>query len=245
MKRSITTLLFIMSTPTVLFAQECVPHLSMGQPGESDVVLCREGYAVGYNEQLKVADWVAYYVTKESVNAYSPRTDYFKLDFEIDPPFRASSFDYNHSGYDRGHLAPAGTIDFSKHSVQQSFLMSNIAPQLPGFNRGGWKGLEQYVRDWANVYQSLYVVTGPIWDGEESYIGNGVYIPNRFFKVILDPQMNEAIAFILPHRKISTSELPLFITTVDDVEEATNLNFFNVIPDSIEGDMEQQHWEMW
>ena len=65
------------------------------------------------------------------------------------------------------------------------------------------------------------------------------------FKVILDSQMNEAIAFILPHRKISTSELPLFITTVDDVEEATNLNFFNVIPDSIEEDMEQQNWEMW
>lgn len=86
---------------------------------------------------------------------------------------------------------------------------------------------------------------GPIWDGEESYIGNGVYIPNRFFKVILDPQMNEAIAFILPHRKISTSELPLFITTVDDVEEATNLNFFNTIPDPIEEVMEEQYWGIW
>lgn len=237
MKRSLTTLLILMSTPTVLFAQECVPHLEMGQPGESDVILCRDGYAVGYNEQLKVDDWVAHYVTKESMNAYSPRTGYIKLDFEIDPPFRASSFDYNLSGYDRFHLAPAGTVDFSKQSVQ----LSNIAPQLPSFNRGGWKGLEQYVRYWANVYQSLYVMTGPIWDGEESYIGNGVYLPNRFFKVILAPQMNEAIAFILPHRIISTSELPLFITTVDDVKEATNLNFFNVIPDSIEEDTEQQN----
>ena len=65
------------------------------------------------------------------------------------------------------------------------------------------------------------------------------------FKVILDSQMNEAIAFILPHRKVSTSELPLFITTVDDVEEATNLNFFNTIPDPIEEVMEEQYWGIW
>ncbi len=208
-------------------------------------MLCRDGYAVGYNYNTKNADWVAYHITAESVNASYKRSNSFKEDAELPDYARSTLADYSNSGYDRGHLAPSAAMDFSQQSMQQSFLMSNMSPQLPGFNRVGWRLLEEHVRDLANEYNELYVVTGPIYQGGENAIGNGVVIPSAFFKVILDPAFNDAIAFIVPHRDVSGSELANFITTIDEVERLTQLDFFSAVDDSTEASMEAQVWEMW
>ena len=244
MKKSILAILLCATTFSVT-ANTCHQHLDKGAPDKSDQLLCRDGYAVGYNYQTKVANWVSYHITAESVQKFYKRSNYFKTDYEIPSPYRATASDYTKTGYDRGHLAPSGTMDFSQESMKQSFLMTNMAPQLPGFNRGGWKALEDTVREWAETYDELYVVSGPIWDGNETYIGNGVYVPKSFYKVILDPYYNEAIAFVVPHRKVSSSEIENFITTVNKVEDLTGLDFFNELPDYIEETVENELWNMW
>ncbi|MEF1190237.1 DNA/RNA non-specific endonuclease, partial [Vibrio parahaemolyticus] len=194
----------------------------------------------------KNADWVAYHITAESVNITNKRSNAFQEDTEMPDYARSTLADYKGSGYDRGHLAPSATMDFTQESMKQSFLMSNMSPQLPGFNRVGWRVLEEHVRDLANEYNELYVVTGPIYQGNEGTIGNGVAIPSAFYKVILDPSFDEAIAFIVPHRDVSSSELTNFITTIDEVERQTGLDFFAQTPDSIEDNMESVKWEeMW
>lgn len=228
-------------------AETCGQHLDKGMPStNSDQFLCRDGYAVGYNYDTKNADWVAYHVTAESVNITNKRSNSFKEDTEMPDYARSTLADYKGSGYDRGHLAPSATMDFTRESMKQSFLMSNMSPQLPGFNRVGWRVLEEHVRDLANEYNELYVVTGPIYEGNEGAIGNGVVIPSAFYKVILDPSFDEAIAFIVPHRDVSSSELANFITTIDEVERQTGLDFFAQTPDSIEDNMESVKWEeMW
>ena len=225
----------------------CGQHLERGQPSQfSDQVLCREGYAAGYNYQTKNADWVAYHITAESVNLNYKRTNAFKSDSELPKETRSTLSDYAGSGYDRGHLAPSATMDFSRQSMLQSFLLSNISPQLAGFNRVGWRALEKHVRDLANEYQELYVVTGPIYQGQEEKIGRGVVVPGAFYKVILDPYFNDAIAFIVPHRNVSAEELSHFIVTIDEVEDQTGLDFFSKTPDTIEQQMESALWsEMW
>lgn len=242
---SITTLLLHVA-PFSSASETCGEHLVKGMPSNnSDQVLCRTGYAVGYNYQTKNADWVAYHVTKESVNAQFKRSNNFKVDVELPEYAQSTLSDYSKSGYDRGHLAPSAAMDFSQQSMQESFLLSNMSPQLPGFNRVGWRLLEEHVRDLANEYQELYVVTGPIYDGNEASIGDGVVIPSAFYKVVLDPYYNDAIAFIVPHRDVSGSELVNFVTTIDDVEERTNLDFFANTNDDIENSMEAMLWEMW
>lgn len=234
----------VLSLPA--FAETCGQHLQKGMPSvHPDQVLCREGYAVGYNYTTKNADWVAYHITAESVNASYKRSNSFKVDNELPEYARSTLSDYSGSGYDRGHLAPSAAMDFSQTSMQQSFLMSNMSPQLPGFNRVGWRLLEEHVRDLANEYHELYVVTGPIYQGGDGSIGNGVAIPSAFYKVILDPAFNDAIAFIVPHRDVSGSELVNFVTTVDEVERQTQLDFFSEIADASEESMEFQLWEMW
>lgn len=241
----LTTLLLTI-TPFANATETCGEHLVKGLPSEnSDQVLCRTGYAVGYNYQTKNADWVAYHVTAESVNAQFKRSNNFKVDAELPEYAQSTLSDYSKSGYDRGHLAPSAAMDFSQESMQESFLLSNMSPQLPGFNRVGWRLLEEHVRDLANEYQELYVVTGPIYEGNEASIGDGVMIPSAFYKVVLDPYYNDAIAFIVPHRDVSGSELVDFVTTIDEVEQRTNLDFFAHTSDDIENSMEAMLWEMW
>ena len=241
----LVSLVTLLSLPAL--AETCGQHLDKGMPStNSDQFLCRHGYAVGYNYDTKNADWVAYHITAESVNITNKRSNTFKEDTEMPDYARSTLADYKGSGYDRGHLAPSATMDFTRESMQQSFLMSNMSPQLPGFNRVGWRVLEEHVRDLANEYNELYVVTGPIYEGNEGTIGNGVVIPSAFYKVILDPSFDEAIAFIVPHRDVSSSELANFITTIDEVERQTGLDFFAQTPDSIEDNMESVKWEeMW
>lgn len=241
----LVSLVTLLSFPTL--AETCSQHLDKGIPStNSDQFLCRDGYAVGYNYDTKNADWVAYHITAESVNITNKRSNSFKEDTEMPDYARSTLADYKGSGYDRGHLAPSATMDFTRESMKQSFLMSNMSPQLPGFNRVGWRVLEEHVRDLANEYNELYVVTGPIYEGNEGTIGNGVVIPSAFYKVILDPSFDEAIAFIVPHRDVSSSELANFITTIDEVERQTGLDFFAQTPDSIEDNMESVKWEeMW
>ncbi|HGY9610440.1 DNA/RNA non-specific endonuclease [Vibrio harveyi] len=241
----LVSLVTLLSFPTL--AETCGQHLDKGMPStNSDQFLCRDGYAVGYNYDTKSADWVAYHITAESVNITNKRRNSFKEDTEMPDYARSTLADYKGSGYDRGHLAPSATMDFTRESMKQSFLMSNMSPQLPGFNRVGWRVLEEHVRDLANEYNELYVVTGPIYQGNEGTIGNGVVIPSAFYKVILDPSFDEAIAFIVPHRDVSSSELANFITTIDEVERQTGLDFFAQTPDSIEDNMESVKWEeMW
>ncbi len=242
---SLTTLLLHVA-PFSSASETCGEHLVKGVPSNnSDQVLCRTGYAVGYNYQTKNADWVAYHVTKESVNAQFKRSNNFKVDAELPDYAQSTLSDYSKSGYDRGHLAPSAAMDFSQESMQESFLLSNMSPQLPGFNRVGWRLLEEHVRDLANEYQELYVVTGPIYEGNEASIGDGVVIPSAFYKVILDPYYNDAIAFIVPHQDVSGSELVNFVTTIDEVEERTNLDFFANTSDDVENSMEAMLWEMW
>jgi endonuclease G len=206
------------------------------------------GFTLKYNEEYEQAEWVAYQLTKEEVLGEFGRRNNFRKDPLI-LTGSATLKDYKGSGYDRGHLAPAGDMKWSKEAMSDSFYMSNMSPQLPQFNRGIWKSLEALVRKWAIEHEEIYIITGPILtDGPYETIGeNEVAIPKRYYKVILDyvgPDI-KAIAFIISNEK---SKIPLcaFAVTVDTVEYITGIDFFYLLPDEIEEDLEgQAHYFAW
>ena len=205
----------------------CHGHVALGIPGLEDKLLCREGYALGYNFQKKAPTWVAYRLTSESVNRKFKRSSSFREDEELPVEYRTLLSDYKDSGYDRGHMAPSATVDSSHNAMEESFLLSNMTPQLSGFNRKGWRILEEKVRDWTNNRGELYVVTGALFEGEgkPKVIGNGVYVPSHFYKVVYDWASQEAIAFIVPHKAFSKSELSNFIVSIDEVEKRSGFDF--------------------
>ena len=223
----------------------CNGHVAYGIPGPEDQHLCREGYAVGYDYDRKIPAWVAYRLTPDSVNKKFQRSNKFKIDTEIPIQYQSKLSDYRGSGYDRGHMAASATVDCSYKAMMESFLLSNMTPQLPGFNRQGWKYLESYVREWTNERGELYVVTGVIFEGNYAIIGNGVHVPTHFYKVIYDSVSQDAIAFIVPHRAVSKKELSVFIVSVDEVESRTGLDFNSLLEDALEDDIEDDIEEMW
>ncbi len=153
----------------------------------------------------------------------------------------AKSSDYTKSGYDRGHLCPAADMGFSPTSMEESFLMSNISPQAPDFNRGIWKELETEVRKWAKKEHQIYVVTGPVFKDNKGTIGaDKVLVPGYFFKIIYEETDEpKIIAFVFPNRK---SDRPLtdFTVSVDEAEKLTGFDFFSQLPDELEAKLESR-----
>jgi endonuclease G len=191
-------------------------------------------FSLAYNEKAEQADWVAYRLYPNSINSAVKRKNNFRKDYKIITS-SASLEDYKGSGYDRGHLAPAKAMSYSVQSVSESFLMSNMSPQLPSFNRGVWKRLEKQVRDWIAISDSLYVVTGPVLNSSLPTIGvNKVSIPRAYYKTILRFYKGDinGIGFLLKHEK-SSKKIADFATSIDTIEKITGLNFFYLL-DSVQ-----------
>ena len=151
---------------------------------DTAVIIRCAGFTVKYNETYEQAEWVAYQLTDDEVDSEEfDRTN----DFREDPRVltgTASLKDHAGSGYDRGHLVPADDLEWSETAMSESFLMINISPQEPGFNRGIWKKLENRVRKMAIENEEVYVVAGPVLtDGPFESIGpNEIAVPKRFSK---------------------------------------------------------------
>jgi endonuclease G len=198
-------------------------------------------YTLSYNEACEQANWVYYSLTDSMVlNSVEERKNNFKMD-KLVATVSAKSSDYTNSGYDRGHLCPAADMGFNSVAMEESFLMANISPQAPDFNRGIWKELETTVRKWAIKEHQLYIVTGPVFNNCKSAIGKEeVMVPGYFFKIIYDPtDEQKIIAFVLPNQK---SDRPLtdFAVATDEAERLTGFDFFSQLPDDLEEKLESK-----
>jgi len=167
------------------------------------------------------------------------RSDNFRIDPEI-PTGSATPDDYKRSGYDRGHLLPAADMSWSPEAMSLTFLMSNMSPQEPSFNRGIWKKLEARVREWAVEDGLIYVVTGPVLEDGLPEIGTDrVSVPRYFYKVILDYQEPDikGIGFVMANQK-SKLDIYHYAVSIDSVEKLTRLDFFPALPDEFEETIE-------
>ena len=225
-------------------------------------VICHAGQVVAFNPVHNVSDWVAFRLRREDLLAGDvERKDAFRGDPEVPEGHRVVKSDYTGTGYDRGHLAPAGAMKWSPEAMSESFFMTNMAPQVGiGFNRHIWKSLEQRMRQWACARGDLYVVTGPLYEERpikqlvydkdgDGVDDNGVLVdvPSHFFKFAFDPVRIEAIAFILPTRKLETKDLPKFLRSIDEIEGRARLDFLPMIWDraeqAIENHKQPRLWE--
>ena len=210
---------------------KCGEYTKYGIPSTQGDLLCRKGYALAHNPDRKVPDWVIEHLTKAKANGPVPRSDDFRADPDLAPAKRAALSDYQGSGYDRGHMAPAGDMQWNEVAMSESFLLSNMAPQIgPGMNRGIWKDLEEKVRTWAIHRGEVYIITGPIYAHEPSIktIGaNHVAVPAYFYKIIYDPVKVQAIAFVIPNESIKNYELADYLISVKTVESLSGLNFLS------------------
>ncbi|HRW22485.1 MAG TPA: DNA/RNA non-specific endonuclease, partial [Bacteroidales bacterium] len=192
-----------------------------GLPSVSDneELIWHSSMVLVYDEQHEIAKWVAHIllsdVTRGSVsrtNDFRPDSlvktgstieeDYFLKHLQAD-----STYKYDGYGYDRGHLAPSADFRWSERALSESYLYSNIAPQLPEFNRNKWADIENFVRAYMYRYpkSQLFVVTGPVLNDELPKLErspNRVSIPEQYYKVIMDFEAKRGMAFLVPHKNL-------------------------------------------
>lgn len=235
------------------------PEIALGVPGE---YLERHGYILGKPGHF--TPWVCEHLTKASFVQRSKRDDFtFYADDDVPSEFRATLWDYHGSGYDRGHMAPAGDCEHDAMAMRDCFRLSNMMPQTPELNRVEWRKLEEHVRDLAREDGvQVWVFTGPAFvpdeTGEIRFEALGdhqVWIPSHCWKVVFIrddlPAGEKPISKL--HAKLGSSgEVAAWLmpnvanppkfedcrVSVDEVEKAAGLDLFSALPDEIEEGLE-------
>ncbi|RPD65858.1 hypothetical protein L226DRAFT_500014 [Lentinus tigrinus ALCF2SS1-7] len=234
--------------------------LKYGHPGPVSDLLVRRAYITAYDRQRRHPAWTAEHLTLASLgkSAIQPRIEgagdransQFKEDQSIPAMFRAKLQDYFRSGYDRGHMVPAADAKTSQVAMDETFLLTNIAPQVgDGFNRHYWAYVEDWCRRLTSSFADVYVFTIPLylpkldadgkWRVSHEVIGNppNVSVPTHFAKVVLtskpsSPSTPDVLeiatgAFVLPNAVIpDEAKLENFVVPVDAVERAAGLTLF-------------------
>ncbi len=203
-------------------------------------IIKHEFFTLSYNEKYEQAEWVAY----ELKSSMLLKNRFDRPFFIEDPLVGTNSADwknYKKSGYDKGHLCPAGDMKFSKKAFDDTFFTSNISPQKHDFNDGVWNRLEEKVRYWAQKNKSIYVITGGVLNENLKTIGKeNVAVPEYFYKVLLYNENGnyKMITFLMPSQK---SDLPLykFVIATDELEKMTGIDFYPKLPDTIENQLEK------
>ena len=203
-------------------------------------VVKHDFFTLSYSEAHEQAEWVAYSLSRKDLSENEFERPFFIEDKSIKTE-SADWRNYKNSGYDRGHLCPAGDRKFSLEAYNETFLTSNISPQDCEFNSGIWNRLEQKVRFWAEKYDGVYVVTAGVLKGSLKTIGDeNVSVPNEFYKIVVDASDGnyKAIAFLIPNKPSSKSFYE-YAVSIDEIEAKTGIDFFPNLPDSTENNLER------
>lgn len=212
-------------------------------------VITHTGFSLGYSEYNEQAAWVSYVLLPEECSGEEERSSSFYTDPKVTTG-SATNDDYKGSGYDRGHIAPAGDMGYSAITMKESFFYSNMSPQVPSFNRGIWKKLETQVRDWAKNGDTLLVITGPVLSDSlqlEKIGPNEVRIPKSYYKAIIKrtDAGYTAIGFILPN-EASSASLSTYVVSWDEIEKQTGLDFLPGIAKkkqkAVESNVKLENW---
>jgi endonuclease G len=168
--------------------------------------------------------------------------------------YQVTPNDYRNTGYDRGHIVPSGDRTRSGSDNSATFFMTNILPQAPQNNRGVWRELEEYSRDW--VYQfdwTLYILAGG-YGVQDTLAAGRVTVPSRLWKIIVVIEPGETIADIdaetpiiavdMPNRDTAIEDWRVYQTTVDRIELATGYDFLSTVPVATQAILEAAEFDL-
>lgn len=207
---------------SIPFDMDYVPSSNQNQ------LVIHDYYMLSYSEPHEQAEWLAYELKKEHLTTNNRKRPYFIED----PKVKSKSAhwrNYKNSGYDRGHLCPAGDRRFSEYAYNETFYTSNIAPQDRAFNAGVWNRLEMQIRQWCKRYGKLNIIVGGVLENDLKEIGSeDVDVPNSFYKLVYKNNGNsiKVLAFLFPNKE-SNEDLDSFLVPIDELEELTGIDFFH------------------
>jgi endonuclease G len=204
--------------------EQCKIHQPFGfsKSEKQTSEICRQAYYVAYDANAKIPAFVSYNLTPEHALGCVERSNEFATDKSIENG--ATPEDYVGAGYDKGHMAPDGDLSWSQQVELESFLMTNMTPQLPGLNRGIWKLLETNVRGWAvQMKQPFTIMSGSIYNDKDKKIGKGVVVPNSFYKVVINNETKQYAGWLFPQAENLGKDITKYRAKIDDIVKKANV----------------------
>lgn len=237
------------------------PELRYGAPN-CDQILTNRFFTIGYSWYFRQPKWTLEIINREADNVHDlddvERNDYFRADLRIPKRFRAGLGAYKDSGFDRGHLVASANQDLEYIQNSETFLLSNMSPQVPQFNRGIWKDLEAEIRrldETAEVLET-YVLTAPVFyfgqaievieDNEEDY-GISVPIPHAFVKSVLTEDIRGRLklwTFEMKNEKLD-GDLEDYLVVTYDAEQLVGGRFWDRVAGGDLHDSKSSKGKMW
>jgi endonuclease G len=234
------------------------PHLYQGSDITFEVTHSTSQYGITYSLEWdgtkKANRWTCYEFYADNKVKNTSRTSGFKADPDIPSKYQHTSGDFN--GFSRGHLCPSADRLCSAEQNRQTFYLSNMQPQWQNHNGGIWNNLENQVRSWADICDTLYVVKAATIDNDDQvYTADEVsqisssssfdgVVPKYFYTALLaynkSTNTYHAIALWTLHNNNAQSgtSLESLAISIDELEKRTGIDFFCNLPDDIEQQVE-------
>ena len=195
-------------------------------------------YTTCYSKDHRQAMWTFHKLEEESIDGSVSRTNNFRRDPNIDYPVDNTA--YRYTGFDRGHLVPAGDMKLNYIAMSESFYMSNMSPQRPGFNRGIWRALEMGIRNMTLKLGEAYIVTAPVLEAGLTRLFSGISIPNSFYKIAYFPKAKIMRAYLIENQSQRGRNFREFQVTVNQLELMTGIDFFSSLEENFQEDLESR-----
>jgi endonuclease G len=187
--------------------------------------LCYQSFAVLYSGVSKTPVFVAERLNRAQLEDAKDekRTNRFFADARLRKAERAELDDYKGSGFDRGHMAPAGDMPNAR-AMAQSFSLANMVPQAPKNNQKTWNGIEQATRKYVmRAKGDVYVISGPVYEGKPKTIGSRrVWVPKHLYKLVYDPAAGRAWAHWIENTNEARAGKPI---SYEELVRRTNIEF--------------------
>ena len=213
------------------------------------------GFILGYSDLRGNPLWVEYALTPEANTPSLKRPNRFETDWRSIN--RVSHDSYQNSSYDRGHMAPNFAMShlYGRAGQADSFLMTNVTPQKPKLNQQLWQHLEEAeIKHFAKNFGKVWVIVGPVFSGTVERLNSDwtVEIPDAFYKIYTTEAFagkpSIALGFLMPQTANGKEPLTQFVTSIDNIEALTGLDFFTQLDDrteaALEATVEPQPWNL-
>jgi len=213
-------------------------------------------YSIEWDFTKKSQRWSCYQMYAENSVSNTSRytgTPQYPSDPDIPSTYQFASDPYWNTGFDHGHICPSADRLCSSEANYQTFFLTNMQPQVNGFNSGVWSNMELRLRNWnRNSFRdTLYVCKGGTIDNASQILRtlkNGLIVPKYFFMAVLciKDQEYKAIGFWVEHEDNDDDDLRKYAVSIDELEELTGIDFFCNLPDAtekaVESNVYPQSW---
>ena len=242
-------------------------NMALGNPSgaSADVanynnfLMVKNEFTLSYNRDKGTSNWTSWHLSKAWLGTAS-RPSSFSSDATLPTSFyHVTSTDYTGSGFDRGHLCPAGDRTYSDAEIKNTMVMTNMMPQAPINNQQPWEKLETYCRTLANSGNEMYIIDGPSGKGgigtnggtTTTLAGGKVTVPSYTWKIVVIlpngssdisriTSTTRIIALWMPNNQSVATTWGGYRTTVDYIESQTGFDFLSNVSATVQAAIESK-----